>query len=187
MKKIRIWSFVLIVLLLLTAPVFAQDDDSPADVTPVEDVAPTEAIAVEDPADEATVVVAPEIPLAEPVAPNETVDVQTWVDDVLEYLSGHTGEIILGVGLLLAIFNIKQPMTADEKAREDAEIARQREEARLTPEPTDDLLVSVRALLHGMRRIEDALPAAQRASPDTMSGDKPTVNVFTEDVKDSLG
>lgn len=199
--KLRIWLCVVILLLILTAPLFAQGDDSPPEPTLIEEtvvtdeaeveapaVAPTEAeVNVEVPA-EATVVVAPDIPLAEPVAPNETVDVQTWVDDVLEYLSNHTGEIILGVGLLLAILRIKQPMTAAEKARESAEIERLKEEVRLTPQLTDDFILTIRELILGMRRIEDALPApiaAQRASPEsvTVSDDKPTVNVFTDDVQ----
>jgi hypothetical protein len=152
MKTIHRTLLIIVLLLGLGTTVFAQGEiEEPAPTVEVT----TEAVVNTEVPVEATVVVVPEIPLAEPVAPNETVDVQTWVDDVLEYLSGHTGEIILGVALLIAVLKIKQPMTADEKAREDAEIARQREEARLTPEPVDDLLVAVRMLVNSMRRTED--------------------------------
>jgi hypothetical protein len=167
---------ILVLLLSIAFPVFAQDETEVPKATEVPTAEATP---------EATAIVEPEPTLAEPVVPNETVDVQTWVDDVLEYLSNHTGEIILGVGLLLAILRIKQPMTSAEKEREAAEIARQREEARLTPEPIDDLIVSIRELIHGMRRMEDALPTAQRAS--TASGDQTTVNVFTDDTSETMG
>jgi hypothetical protein len=51
MMKLRIWLFVVIVLLMLTAPVFGQDDDTlPPEPTLAEETAVTDAAEVEVPA-----------------------------------------------------------------------------------------------------------------------------------------
>lgn len=162
MKTLRSTLAILILMLSLNMTIFAQDETA--------EPKPTEAPA------EATVVV--EAPAAEPVevaepAPTETVDVQNWLDDTLEFVEKNGLLFILAIGLIAQLFRMNKPVTSEEKQRTADEIARQLEQARQTATPYDDLIAEFRSVLNGLRRIEDTLPAVAAASGYPVSGATP--------------
>jgi hypothetical protein len=155
MMKLRIWLFVVIVLLMLTAPVFGQDDDTlPPEPTLAEETAVTDAAEVEVPA-----------------ADTDTVEVEAPVDDgdtAIDWLRlAFENDLHWYIFAILALFLAGNLIPPDE-------MQRRREQARQTETPADDVLY---AILEGVQMLrgktdipltkEDTLTPAESAPPFT--------------------
>lgn len=161
MKRLCIWLCVFIVLLLLTAsPMLAQDDDPP-DIVPAEEVAPTEAIVVEAPA-------------TTPVMADESSEETSFIIQALLVIVVVQFLVIALLAWRIAGSIPPELITLLFDTATNV--------ARLTPSPSDDQRIT--ELRDLVTRYLIPPQAMQRASPDSVavSGDKPTVNVFVEEV-----
>ena len=156
MKNLNRTLIILVLLLGLSTPVFAQDDNSLPDATPVEDVAPTEAIAVE-------------APVPAPVAADESAEAAGFTQ--MAYLVIIVVQFLVIALLAWRIAGSVPPELITLMFDTAANVAR------LTPSTSDDQRIT--ELRDLVTRYLIPAQAVQRASP--AGGDKTTVNVFTDD------
>lgn len=162
------WLLVaMLLMLLVVGPVVAQDETPEVDVTPSQEVATPHPLTP-----------SPHVERRD-TAPIESVDNHTWVDDFLESPLA----IMLGVAVILGIFQINRPQTVEQYETAKADIARQRQQAQATETPYDDWLVEAREVLNELRRRQEAseanpIPPSQPPSQtDDAVGVRPVVTV----------
>lgn len=162
--KLRIWLCVVILLLILTAPLFAQGDDSPPEPTLIEETVVTDVAEVEAPAAVPTEAVIAEAPPDD----TDTVEVAVPPDDsetALDWLRlAFENDLHWYIFAILALFLAGNLIPPDE-------MQRRREQARQTETPADDVLY---AILEGVQMLrgnananptDDAPLLAESASP----------------------
>lgn len=144
MKRFCIWLCVFIVLLMLTAPVLAQDDDSPPEPTLIEETVVTDAAEVEAPA--------ADIDTAESEVPDDdtgAAEEDVSIDDnetVLDWLRlAFENDLHWYIFAILALFLAGNLIPPDE-------MQRRREQARQTETPADDVLY---AILEGIQMLRN--------------------------------
>lgn len=158
MKMIRT-VFLIFLLLFAAIQVFAQDDVTP-ESTPTIEAVPSDV----------------------PLEAETPVDVHNWIDDVSEFITNNMPIMFLGATLLLSVAKIKQPQTQEEYEATRRDVLRQREEARRSETPLDDLMVEARNILNEMRGISASLPT-QPSPPSPLprgEGSNPSLPPVTQ-------